>query len=95
MFRETTNGDIVMARSALKEALQELFERRKLVEANRWINEFLKLFDEKAQELITQDHKGEIDLKELLFPAPGKISEHQKDLDAFLEKYVILPADKC
>jgi hypothetical protein len=34
-------------------------------------------------------------LQTLLFPAPGRITEHQKELDTFLEKYVILPADKC
>jgi hypothetical protein len=95
MFRETTNGDLNLARSALKEALQELFDRNKKPEANKWIKNFLKAFDSKAQELTAQDQKGEINLQELLFPAPGKISEHQKDLDAFLEKYVILPADKC
>jgi hypothetical protein len=45
--------------------------------------------------LIEQDKNGEINLQALLFRAPKKIHEHQSELDAILEKYVILPADKC
>jgi hypothetical protein len=94
-FRETTNGDFLLARSALNSALHELFDRKKLALAERWIHQFLKTFDEMAQSLKDQDAAGQIDLQKLLFPAPERIEQHQKELDEILEKYVILPADKC
>jgi hypothetical protein len=95
MFRETTNGDFKYARQALEGALRDLFERKKMNQANRWILAFLKVFDEMAQELQERDKNGDINLKDQLFPAPGRIKDHQEELDAFLDKYVILPADKC
>jgi hypothetical protein len=95
MFRETTNGDLTLARQALNGALRDLFDRNKKPQANVWIDKFLRTFDEQAQILLDQTKRGEIDLQKLLFPAPGNIKEHQKELDAILEKYVILPADKC
>lgn len=95
MFRETTNGDFNSARAALKAALQELFDRHKKAGAHKWITSFLQKFDAEAQQLKLKDQNGEIDLQALLFPTPGRIAEHQIELDTFLEKYVILPADKC
>jgi hypothetical protein len=95
MFRETTNGDFNSARAALKATLQELFDRHKKAGAHKWITSFLQKFDAEAQQLKTKDQNGEIDLQALLFPTLGRIAEHQLELDAFLKKYVILPADKC
>jgi hypothetical protein len=95
MFRETTNGDFRLARQALESSLRDLFERKKMAQAHKWIMKFLKTFEEHAQNLRDQDARGEIVLKDLLFPVPGRMHQHQKELDAILEKYVILPADKC
>jgi hypothetical protein len=95
MFRETTNGDYNRARQALESSLRDLFDRKKLARANKWITHFLKPFKAYAERLKVQNSKGEISLKELLFPAPGRMKHHQQELDSFLEKYVILPADKC
>jgi hypothetical protein len=88
-------GDFNSARTALKAALQELFDRHKKARTHTWINKSMQRFDEEAQKRQTRDQNGEINLQTLLFPAPGRITEHQKELDSFLEKYVILPADKC
>jgi hypothetical protein len=85
MFRETSNGDLHLARTALKAALEELFDRHKKAGAHSWINKFMQRFDEEAQQLKTRDQNGEIDLQTLLFPAPGRITEHQKELDSFLK----------
>jgi hypothetical protein len=59
------------------------------------IKKFLITFDTHAQHLRNQDAKGETRLKDLLSPVPGKMQQHQQDLDSFLEKHVIIPADKC
>lgn len=93
MFRETKNRDLGFARQALEGALRDLFERKKMNQANKWILACLKTFDERAQELQKQDRNGDINLNDQLFPAPGRIKDHQEELDAFLDKYVILPAD--
>lgn len=95
MFRETTAGDFNLARQALESSLRDLFDRKKLAQAERWISKFLKTFEAHAQRLKDQDAKGKINLEALLFPALGRMKEHQQELDSFLEKYVILPADKC
>lgn len=95
MFREATNGDSKLARQSLEQALQELTERHKNPHAHRWTRKFLQHFDRHVAELKRKDTAGEINLNKLLFPAPGSISDHQSELDSFLEKYVILPADKC
>jgi hypothetical protein len=95
LFRETTNGDFTLARHALEGSLRDLFDRKKDANANRWINRFMQAFEKEAQNLKDQDKRGEINLKALLFPAPGNITEQQKELNLILEKYVILPADKC
>jgi hypothetical protein len=94
MFRETTNDDLHLARQALKSSLRDLFERKKHIHAERWIDKFKKAFDTHAHNLKTKGQKGEIDLQRLLFPAPGKLKDHQKELNHFLEKNVILPG-KC
>jgi hypothetical protein len=95
MFRETPDGDFNLARHALESSLRDLYDRKKLAQAERWISKFLKTFEAHAQRLKDQDAKGKISLEALLFPAPGRMKEHQQELDSFLEKYVILPADKC
>jgi hypothetical protein len=95
MFRETPIDDFTLARQALESSLNDLFERKKKRQAHKWIKNFLKAFDDQAQQLKAQDKAGEIVLKDLLFPAPGNIKHHQEELNAFLEKDVVLPADKC
>jgi hypothetical protein len=95
MFRETTSGDLHLARDALKEALENLLDRKKHLQSHKWMTKFLENFDKHAQELVSKDKLGEIDLQKLLFPAPGKLSDHRQELGAFLKKYVILPAHKC
>jgi hypothetical protein len=95
MFRETTNADFHLARQALEASLRDLFERKKMAQANKWIKKFLKTFEEHAQKLKDQNERGKISLNDLLFPASGRIKQHQKELDEILEKYRILPADKC
>jgi hypothetical protein len=55
----------------------------------------LGAFEQKAQELISQDKKQDINLQEILFPCKGKISEHEQELERILRKYVLLQADKC
>jgi hypothetical protein len=94
-FRETTNDDFNMARQALDCSLRDLFDRKRERHAQKWIDRFLKTFERRAEELCNQELQGKICLKDLLFPAPGRIQDHQKELDAFLSKYVILHADKC
>jgi hypothetical protein len=95
LFGETTNGDLKLARQALESSLRDLFDRKKHAAANKWINKFMQAFDNEAQKLQEQDRRGEINLQALLFPAPGNMAEHQNEVNQILEKYVILPADKC
>jgi hypothetical protein len=76
MFRETLNGDLSAARSSIKAALHELFDRHKKTGAHKWIANYLQTFDAKALELKRQDQNGIINLQSLLFPVPGRMSEH-------------------
>jgi hypothetical protein len=95
MFRETPNGDFQLAFRALKLALEDLIDRKKHLLADVWKEKVLHAFKQKAQELILQDKRKEIDLESLLFPAKGKISKHAHKFERILDKYVLLPADKC
>ena len=95
MFREATNRDHKMARQSLQTALEELSQRKLHPKAHHWTTKFLKTFDAHVNEWLQKHKNGEVNLDQLLFPAPGKISDHQAEFDSLLEKYVILPADKC
>jgi hypothetical protein len=50
-MRETNDGDLNSARTALKAAFRELFDRHKKARAHTWINKFMQRFDEEAQKL--------------------------------------------
>lgn len=55
----------------------------------------LRAFKQKAQELFRKDKQQEINLDQILFPAIGRIAEHEAEQQSILEKYVLLPADEC
>jgi hypothetical protein len=95
MFRESSNGDFEVAYQALKIALKDLIDRKKHLLAERWMNKVLQTFKQKALDLKHRDKAGEIHLESILFPAKGRISEHNTELQRILDKYVLLPADKC
>jgi hypothetical protein len=57
MFRETTNDDFNLARQTLEASLKDLFERKKMAQANKWITKFLETFEEHARILKDQDKK--------------------------------------
>jgi hypothetical protein len=60
MFRETKNDDFQLARQALESSLRDLFDRKRLAQANKWFKKFLKTFEEHAQKLRDQNETGEI-----------------------------------
>lgn len=95
MFREIPNGDFEVAFQALKIALEDLVDRKKHILADQWLKKILNAFKQKARDLQAKDKDGEIHLQSMLFPAKGKISDHEPELKALLAKYVLLPADKC
>jgi hypothetical protein len=59
------------------------------------MHKVLHAFKQKAKELMLKDKRKQVDLQNILFSAPGKISEHNHELELILDKYVLLQADKC
>lgn len=80
MFRETPNGDFQLAYTALRVALEDLTDRRKHILSGVWMHKVLHAFKQKAKELIKKDKNQEINLNILLFPAKGKMSDHENEL---------------
>jgi hypothetical protein len=94
-FRETPNGDLADAVLALNTALNDLQDRHPAQGTTQWIAKVKQAFQKAPNEISNEAQKGSIDLQRLLFPAEGRIASRKAELDAFLEKYVILPSDKC
>jgi hypothetical protein len=94
-FRDTPNGDLQTAIQSLKFALENLVDRKKHILADTWMKKVLHAFGQKAKDLISKDKRKEINLDDLLFPAKGKIMDHEQELQSILDKYVLLQADKC
>jgi hypothetical protein len=65
MFRKTTNDNFQLSKQALGNSLRELFDRKRLSQAHKWIKKFLKTFEKHAQKLKDQNERGEINLKNL------------------------------
>jgi hypothetical protein len=95
LFRETPDGDLASAVLALRTVLDDLVEQHPKVHAHVWADNIKAAFQQAAAGLQQKAERGELDLHSLLFPARGSMESEKKDLDSFLQRYVILPSDKC
>jgi hypothetical protein len=95
LFLETSDGDLASAVLALCTALNDLVDQHPKVHAHVWADSVKTTFQQAATNLQQKAQNGELDLHSMLFPAKGSMECEKKDLDSFVQKYVILPSYKC